>query len=409
LTVEALGADFQQLWELVSPELLDAMRPMLGGVIDDIVSGIAEDSAVYDQVLGAPGGLGIRIGIEKAVQGFVNRIEHPEARDDELFDLWYRLGDAEFHTGRSLESLQGAWRAGGRSAWRGAARMFEELRVEPATLAALAEAIFSYSDELSSQVVQGYADAQSDQAGEREHHRHKLARLLADPREHDPVAIARVAALARWQVPAAVAALALSDAGDRTFVAALGSDVLPGADDAGAWLFIPEPNGRAESLRRVSADLVVALGPALAPCDASRSLHWARAALALAKAGKIESDGLVCVNDHLLTVLLHQDDELALMLAQQRLGALDGLPTNTRERLLETLSAWLAHQRHIPTIASELNVHPQTVRYRVSQLREFLGDALDDPAARLELEVALRVSAVRRGGAVDLNGARARG
>jgi hypothetical protein len=395
LTVEALGADFQQLWELVSPELLDAMRPMLGDVIDETVLGIAEDSAVYDQVLGAPGGLGIRLGIEKAVQGFVNRIEHPEARDDELFELWYRLGDAEFHTGRTLESLQSAWRAGARAAWHAAARMFEELQVESATLAVLAEAIFAYADELSSQVVEGYVNAQSDQVGEREHHRHRLARLLADPREHDPIAIARVAELARWPLPASVAALALSDVGDRTFVAAMGSDVLPGADDDGAWLFIPEPDGpgRAQNVRRLSADVLMALGPALPPRDASRSLRWARAALALAKAGTIESAGLVRVGDHLLTVLLHQDDELALILAQERLGALDGLPKNTRERLLETLSAWLAHQRHIPRIAGELNVHPQTVRYRVSQLREFLGDALDDPGGRLELEVALRVSA----------------
>jgi DNA-binding PucR family transcriptional regulator len=31
------------------------------------------------------------------------------------------------------------------------------------------------------------------------------------------------------------------------------------------------------------------------------------------------------------------------------------------------------------------------VRYRLGQLRDLLGDALDDPRARLELAVALRV------------------
>ena len=59
-------------------------------------------------------------------------------------------------------------------------------------------------------------------------------------------------------------------------------------------------------------------------------------------------------------------------------------------RLLETLRAWLDHQRHTPRIAAELHVHPQTVRYRVRQLRELLGDAIETPEGRFELELALR-------------------
>ena len=41
------------------------------------------------------------------------------------------------------------------------------------------------------------------------------------------------------------------------------------------------------------------------------------------------------------------------------------------------------------TVAAELHVHAQTVRYRMGQLRELYGDRLDDPAAVLELVVAL--------------------
>ena len=41
-------------------------------------------------------------------------------------------------------------------------------------------------------------------------------------------------------------------------------------------------------------------------------------------------------------------------------------------------------------VAAELHVHPQTVRYRLARLRERLGSALDDPAARFELALALR-------------------
>jgi DNA-binding PucR family transcriptional regulator len=97
----------------------------------------------------------------------------------------------------------------------------------------------------------------------------------------------------------------------------------------------------------------------------------------------------------LSTVILLQDEELARELASTRLAALEELPEPERTRLTETLSAWLAHQRHTPGIAAELHVHPQTVRYRLGQLRELLGDELDTPDGRLDLELALKVQATR--------------
>jgi DNA-binding PucR family transcriptional regulator len=41
-------------------------------------------------------------------------------------------------------------------------------------------------------------------------------------------------------------------------------------------------------------------------------------------------------------------------------------------------------------MARALHLHPQTVRYRVNRLRELLGEQLEDPSARFELEIALR-------------------
>jgi DNA-binding PucR family transcriptional regulator len=38
-----------------------------------------------------------------------------------------------------------------------------------------------------------------------------------------------------------------------------------------------------------------------------------------------------------------------------------------------------------------LDVHPQTVRYRLGQLRDVFGPALDDADSRFELALALRV------------------
>jgi DNA-binding PucR family transcriptional regulator len=99
----------------------------------------------------------------------------------------------------------------------------------------------------------------------------------------------------------------------------------------------------------------------------------------------------VAADDHLLDLILHRDGELASELARRRLAPLDGLPPAARERLLVTLGAWLDAHGEARPAAAALHVHVQTVRYRLGQLRDLLGDALDDPAARLELALALRI------------------
>jgi DNA-binding PucR family transcriptional regulator len=59
----------------------------------------------------------------------------------------------------------------------------------------------------------------------------------------------------------------------------------------------------------------------------------------------------------------------------------------------------LLHQGRRNAVAADLVVHPQTVRYRLNQLRERYGSRLDDPAEVLELTVALALPGeVVRGG-----------
>jgi PucR-like helix-turn-helix protein len=41
-------------------------------------------------------------------------------------------------------------------------------------------------------------------------------------------------------------------------------------------------------------------------------------------------------------------------------------------------------------IPARLDVHPQTVRYRIHQLQQLFGDKLTDPDTRLTMELALR-------------------
>jgi hypothetical protein len=352
--------------------------------VERIVEGVAAESETYGAVLTAPEGIGIRLGIEQAAKAFLDAIERgrPPARD--TAELWRRIGEAEFQAGRSLDGLRAAFRTGTRAAWRAAAEIASEAGLPAPTVIALAEQIFIYTDDLAAEVVEGYLRMQSDEAGERERRRRRLIALLLDPEGHDREAVEHAAELARWRLPKRLAVVAvLGESPPRR----LDPDLLAGADQEGAFLVVPDPDGpgRVGALRRALDGQAAALGPAVAPRDAHRSLRWARMALALG------DTGLISARDHLPALILLGDSELAQALAADRLAPLLELPVPERDRLLETLRAWLDHQRHTPGVAAELHVHPQTVRYRIAKLKELLGDALDTPDGRFELQMALRV------------------
>jgi len=95
----------------------------------------------------------------------------------------------------------------------------------------------------------------------------------------------------------------------------------------------------------------------------------------------------------LITLLLAASPRLTADLVARRLGALSDMTPGARERAIATLRAWLDAHGDVSAAADVLHVHRQTVRYRLSVLRDALGDvALDDPAARLELELALHAA-----------------
>ena len=71
------------------------------------------------------------------------------------------------------------------------------------------------------------------------------------------------------------------------------------------------------------------------------------------------------------------------------LAPLADLRPATAEKLTETLRSWVLNQGRRDAVADELFVHPQTVRYRVQQLRELYGDRLEEPQFVLQATLAL--------------------
>jgi DNA-binding PucR family transcriptional regulator len=88
-------------------------------------------------------------------------------------------------------------------------------------------------------------------------------------------------------------------------------------------------------------------------------------------------------------VIVHSSPALLGALRRQCLAPLDAFTESSRDRLVETLVAWLCHQGDRQRIAAALHIHPQTVRYRVARLREVFGETLETPAGRARLTLAL--------------------
>jgi hypothetical protein len=386
------------------PSLAAALRPALPDLTDAIIAAIAREVPAYVRPLEGPFGRALRGGVRTALARFVDGIEDSGANDPEARALYAALGRGEFRAGRSLDALLSAYRIGARLAWERFLAAGEGAGHEPATLYRLASAIFSYIDGISADSVEGYAQERAAAEGERQRRRRALARLLA----RDDVAAEEVHDLARqaaWPRPATVAALVVGgppaggprapeEALDADRLASrLGGEAIAVADGpiALAWVPDPEAPGRRAQLEAALGGRPAALGPAVALARAMHSLARARTAHALVLEGRLAPEPLVVADEHLTELLLHGGDTtLAADLAARVLAPMAELRPKASSRLRDTLRAWLDQPGQVRAVAERLHVHPQTVRYRVGQLRELFGERLDDPDARFELALALR-------------------
>jgi PucR C-terminal helix-turn-helix domain len=382
------------------PELAAALRPALPELAQEIIAAIGRDVPDYARPLEGPFGRALRVGVERALRRFVNAIDHPGGDDDGAREIYVALGRGEMRAGRSLDALLSAYRIGARLAWERFVAAGEAAGHEPRTLYRLASAIFDYIDGISAESVEGFAQERAAAEGERQRRRRALARLLT----RDDVVPDEVRDLARqagWPRPASVAALVTGEAGgeepDADRVASrLGGGAIAVAEEALTIAWVPDPQapGRRAQLEAALDGAPAALGPAVAVERAPFSLARARAAHALVLDGRVNGGPLVIADDHLPALMLHGGDgTLAADLAASALAPLADLRPGARERLRATLRAWLDYPGQVTRVAGDLHVHPQTVRYRVAQLRELFGERLDDPDARFELALALRAEA----------------
>jgi hypothetical protein len=406
------------------------LMPGLNSLAGDITAAIMREVEEYAQPGDDAAAKAVRRVAHDAVAGFAARVacanvatepgapvvtEPPELTS--AANMFHDLGRLLALEGRSLGALHAALRVGARVTWH---RLQEQARRgngNPEAFAHIGETVYWYMDELGAASSAGYAEARAEFAGETSQLRRHLLDMLISSPAPPAAAIASLAQAAGWPLPRRVAAVAIAPlAGSSPMT--LPPDVLADLSRRDPCLLVVDPDGpgrRRQLATALSGWLTAAghqslsqlavVGPAVPLTEASSSLRWASQALALTRRGLIRADTdadpgggsaegtarIVWCEDHLSTLVLLADPDLAAALSRDVLAPLRPLRPIQADRLGRTLLAWLESADDANAAARRLHVHPQTIRYRLRQLTELFGDALTDQDARFRLQLALRV------------------
>ncbi|MEV4643168.1 helix-turn-helix domain-containing protein [Actinoplanes sp. NPDC049548] len=357
-------------------ERLRELRPLLRarvlGTVRTVMSG-------QGRSLSGGQGRGLTLGVETAVDAFVEAVASPAYDLAATRAVFAELGRTEFREGHRVDALRAVLTVGGRDLW--AYLVGQDL--PPDALYVLASALFGFLDELAGAAAEGYLDEQDANARDWDTVRRRLITLLVQPDPPGEATLQAAADAARWPLPATVAVVSIDSTDGERLARTAGNGTIATVIDDATRMIVPSPAtpGRLTRLTAVLSGRRAALGPSVPLASARVSYRLSRRALDL-----LPGDGLVRCNDRLLDLVTGWEPGLMDRFAERELAAAGQL----REPELATLHAWLREQGQVVAAAAALHAHPQTVRYRMRKIRRVFGAALDDPDARLRLQLALR-------------------
>jgi hypothetical protein len=377
----------------------DAMRAELASVAQATVAEIIVEVPSYADAFSGDMGKVIRNAVELALGGFLELATASCGADASTpirpaLDGAYELGRGEARSGRSMDALLAAYRVGARVSWRHLSASAVSAGLTVGQLARFAELVFAYIDQLSAASVAGHSDELETTGRVRTRYLERLAGLLLAGAPLPELTAA--AERADWTPPRTLTVAVLPEAAVRGALVSLDGRTLrsnqdvPGLDATTELvvLLVPDAEGRSRpALLRSLEGRDAVVGPPRPWSEASTS--YARAVRALQLGLATEGSEPLDTERRLADLVLRADGGALADLRARALAPLEDLTPAAREKLVETLRAWLLHHGRREQIAAALFVHPQTVRYRMGQLRERYGKALEDPRTVLELTLAL--------------------
>lgn len=365
-------------WATVEPAIAAVLRTGLQPVIEDVIVAVAREVPAYARDEDARVSVAVQQGVRVALERLMDLLGHDDAPLGPATAVYQQIGAAEYRAGRPLQAVLAAYRVGALATWRGLSAISTQAGIDAVQTARLAEACFAYIDEISAVSAAGYAAAQSADAGRREALRTALVASLIDPAGQGRVGAD--AAQLGWQVPqrVVVAVWSEGEAVEGQLAARFGDlTVAVLADDQQMLL---------RRLDRCSASVGTVEPVALA----ATSYEHAKALHRLRCAGVIDQHGLALAAHHLPALLLASDESITRALIADVLQPLAGLDDNRREIAVDTAASWLLNGGSRAAVAQQLHVHPQTVAYRMENVRSLFGAELATAEGRWRLLLALR-------------------
>lgn len=379
---------------LMPAPLAATVREALPGVAERVIAQIVRDVPSYSEAWSGRMLRTIETAVALAITGFVDMAagtsEGTGITHDQMRSAAYELGKGEARAGRSMDALASAYRIGTSRAWRDLSRIAGEADLPAAEMARFAERVFDYLDELSAQSVAGHADELARVGRLRDRHLAELSTALIAGRPEER--LVRLAEQAEWRVPHSLTAILLPQSVARSTRSRLDPRTLEVGSEIAeleAWpehaVLLTPGRARGPLLAALAGTEGAVVGPTLAWSRARDSFRRALRVLEI----DLPVDGVLDSDHHLADLIVRSDDDARAALRAQVLAPLADLRPAAAEKLTETLRAWLLHQGRRDDIAAALFVHPQTIRYRMGQLRDAFGDRLEDPTFVRDATIAL--------------------
>ena len=379
-------------------EVVASLGTHLPRVAEQTVEAITAEVPGYAGALTGEMRDNIELAVQMALGAFLRLAEQAQDADPSTplqpaIEGAYALGRGEARSGRAMDALLGAYRVGARVAWRELSGAVVGMGLPATTVARFAELVFAYIDQLSAASVAGHTDELATTGRVRERYLERLGHDLLTGAS--PEVLAASAERTDWAPPETLTAVVVPTVRVRGVVALLDPRALVVSGDLvgleggeqRAVVLVPEAGGRARAqLLRLLRGRPAVVGPSRPWTAVASSYRRAVRAAALAA-----GDEVVDTDERLADLVLGADPEALADLRARVLAPLSAVKPDAAERLAQTLRSWLLHQGRREEVAADLVVHPQTVRYRMTQLRELYGDRLTDPTTVLELTVALAV------------------
>lgn len=374
-------------------DVVAVMRRDITGVAEQVIAAVVQEVPSYSDPFRGQMGRNIEIAVKTALEGFLDLASRREGIDagdqiEAVLEAAYQLGRGEARSGRTMDALARAYRVGARVAWREMSDLAVSAGLSATVTAHFAELVFAYIDELSDASVTGHAEELATSGRLRQRRLERLAvRLLEGAPEAELVSAAE---RADWAPPPLLVAVLLPEDKVRPVLGGLDSQTLqlsedvPSLDvDSGVTvLLVPVASARARTgLLRVLRHADSVVGPAR---------PWTGVRASYRRALRAQRLGLVADTEaHLADLVRSADPDALADLRARVLAPLGDVRAASAEKLSDTLAAWLRHQGRRDDVAAALFVHPQTVRYRMGQLRDLYGDRLTDPDFVRDATIAL--------------------